>query len=75
MQETEKQLKQGAFFGEISFFLECKVSATVTAEDNAQTYSLPRRKFERVIKENAQYFGTIRNQINLYDDARISAHL
>lgn len=70
---TERKLSQGSYFGEISFFLECRVSATITAEDNAQTYSLPRKKFERVIKDNSALFGDIRSQMLNYNDPKTSA--
>lgn len=66
-----KPLKVGDYFGEISFALDCKATATVFAETYSQTLSIEHRDIEFIEQTSTRTFLTMmKSSIYKYNDPR-----
>ena len=58
----EYPMKEGAFFGEISFFYECPSTASVMTRELVQTMNLNYKHYLGINRENSSFFKVIQDQ-------------
>ena len=68
--DWSRNLSKGDLFGEISFMLDTRPTATVQAITYVQTLSISAKDWQYCVKQNRELQTVIQSSIIFYDDPR-----